>query len=306
MMRSPDKTHFQLPELSGVTRADISKIEISTKEGSILLGKKDNSWYILPQEYRVSDYQINSLLEAIEGLTLTALVSGSKSYKLYDLDDENKISVKAWAGDTLRREFEVGKITKAYQQTFVKLGGDHRVYHARGNLKNKFYQRVDTLRDKTVLSFDKAEIQELTISKDEHTLVFSRKQVDLGGDFDQGDKGNTEVVTVPETVWQNAEGKEADKAIVHGLIARFSKLRCSAYIDGQKKEDFTNPLYTVQLKGVKEYTLAIFEKADENAKAHPAISSENDYPFNLPIFLAEEIMKSSEEILGVATDSKEK
>jgi hypothetical protein len=307
MMRNPNKIHFQLPELSKVSNEEITKIEISTKERSILLGKNDNSWYILPQKYLVSKYQISKILETIEGLTLTALVSESKNYKRYALDDDNKTLVKAWAGDNLKREFEVGKITgENYSHTFVKLGGDYRVYHAQGNLKSRLSQTVDTLRDKTVLSFDKSEIRELSISKDEHSLVLSRNQVDMGGDSDQGNKGNTEVVTVSQTIWQSAEGKKADNPTVNGLLAKLSTLRCSEYIDGRKKEDFTDPIYTVQLKGSKGYTLSVFERVDENANTYPAISSQNDYPFNLPIWLAEEIMKSPEEILGVATDSKEK
>ncbi|MFC1891829.1 DUF4340 domain-containing protein, partial [Thermodesulfobacteriota bacterium] len=134
LFRSQDREIYQIPELSGVSQSDVSKIEIVKPDLTITLQKKDDGWFIEPQGYLVNTFNIESVLEVIENPTLTAMVSESKNFILYGLEAEKKITVKAWAGDNQVREFDVGKVSASFSQTFVKLADDHRVYHARKNL----------------------------------------------------------------------------------------------------------------------------------------------------------------------------
>jgi hypothetical protein len=66
------------------------------------------------------------MLDTLGGLTLTALVSESKNYALYELDDAQKANVKAWQGDQLKRDVDVGKAAPSFRHTFVRLAGDDR------------------------------------------------------------------------------------------------------------------------------------------------------------------------------------
>ena len=75
-----------------------------------------------------------SVLDGIEQFSLAALVSESKSYNRYELDDQNKIQIKAWQGETLKRDFLVGKTASGSRHTFVRLARDDRVYQAQENL----------------------------------------------------------------------------------------------------------------------------------------------------------------------------
>lgn len=290
ILRSPDRTRYHLPKLPDVLRFDISKIEISKPDTSIAMNIKGDIWHIAPQGYPANTGKIKNLLDIIEKLPLTALVSESKNYNRYDLNDEKKITVRAWAGDTLRREFVVGKATASRKHTFVKLAGDHRVYQALGNLRPVFDQTVDRLRDKRVLSFERAEIQEIHIAKDQKSVIFSRKQVPVKVSAGQEADAQSPPSPKSKTIWQSADGKEADKSRLNNLLTTLSNLRCQKYIAGRKKEDFTKPIYTLQLKGAREYTLSIFAKTDEDKKTNPAISSENDYPFMLPAWLTSRII----------------
>ena len=290
ILRSPDRTRYHLPKLPAVLRFDISKIEISKPDTSIAMNIKDDIWHIAPQGYPANTGKIKNLLDIVEKLPLTALVSESKNYNRYDLNDEKKITVRAWAGDTLRREFEVGKATASRKHTFVKLAGDHRVYQAQGNLRPLFDLTVDRLRDKRVLSFERAEIREIHIAKDQKSVIFSRKQVPVKVSAGQEADAKSPPSPKSKTIWQSADGKEADKSRLNSLLTTLSNLRCQKYIDGRKKEDFTKPIYTLQLKGAREYSLSIFAKTDKDAKNNPAISSENDYPFMLPTWLTSKIM----------------
>lgn len=290
ILRSPDRTHYKLPKLPDIFGRDISKIEISKPDTSIVLNIEDNIWHIAPHGYPADSGKARGILSIIEKLTVTTLVSESKNYSRYDLNDDKKITVRAWAGDTLRREFEVGKATASGKHTFVKLAGDHRVYYTQGNIRATVELTVDRLRDKKVLSFVRTEIQEIHIAKGQKSVIFSRKQVPV--EVSAGQEADVQSPPSPKskTIWQSADGKEADKFRLNSLLTSLSDLRCQKYIDGRKKEDFTKPIYSLQLKGTREYSLSIFAKTDKDAKNNPTISSENDYPFMLPAWLTRKIM----------------
>ncbi len=292
ILRNPDRTHYQLPKIPEITETDISKIEILRPDTTIVLSKKDDDWEISPHGYLADSYKVKNMLDTIEELSLTALVSESKNYNRYDLGDDKKISVRAWTGETLKREFEVGKAATSRRHTFVKLANDDRVYHARGDFRAKLDQTVEDLRDKTVLSFDQNEIEEIHITKGEQVVAFARKEVPENVGTSQGPDAKTPPTEKAETIWQTADGKEGDETQLKRLLTALSSLQCEKFIDGQKKEDFTNPICSIQLKGAKGYTLSFFAKTKNDAKNYPAVSSENDYPFFLPEWQADTLMKN--------------
>ena len=90
-LRSRDRTHYSLPELSELSREEITKIEIARSEGSIFLQKEEDTWNIIPQKWPVEDYIVGNMLEAMEELKVTTLVSESKNYERYGLSDKEKL-----------------------------------------------------------------------------------------------------------------------------------------------------------------------------------------------------------------------
>jgi hypothetical protein len=297
VLREQEKTHYRLPKLPRVAGTEISKIEISKPEGSVTLSKRGNTWYVDPKGYSAESRKIKDMLAAIEKLTLTALVSESKNYSRYHLDNDKKISVRAWAGNTLRREFEVGKTAPSFRHTFVKIAGDDRVYHARDNFRGKFDQTMEDLWDRTVFSFERTEINEIHISKGEQSILFSRKQIPVEVSTDQQPDVESPHPPKSEIMWQSAEGKKGDESGINRLLTTLSNLRCEKYLEGRKKDEFANPIYTLTLKGVQEYRLSIFAKPDKKAKNYSAISSQSDFPFLLSDGQAKGIMKNPAEML---------
>ena len=91
-----DRTLYELPVLQEVPVAEITKIEISKPDGTtIALEKTDDRWLIAPEAYPAEAGKMSVVLESLGNLTLTALVSESKSYERYGLSKEEKIGVKA-------------------------------------------------------------------------------------------------------------------------------------------------------------------------------------------------------------------
>jgi hypothetical protein len=297
-LRKQDRTHYKVPKVPPLAQADISKIEIFKKGTAVTLIKEDTIWHIAPQGYTADAGKVKSMLDAIDKLTLTALVSESKNYTRYELGTDQKLTVKAWVGDTPKRDFAIGKVAPSYRHTFVQVGGDHRVYHASGNFRGVFDLNVDNLRDRMVLKFDKAEIQGIRVSKGGKSTSFSRKQIPVEIKLDQEAEVSSPPTAKTKTLWQTTEGYKADEAELDRLLTTLSNLRCESYVNDRTKEDFTEPIYGIQLKGIEEYSLSIFDKLDKDAKVYPAISSVNDYPFLLQEQQADDIMKDLEELLA--------
>lgn len=290
-LRSADRTLYELPELPPVNEKELTKLEITSGKTVMVLNKKDDQWYIAPAEYPTDANKVKDMLDAIKNLSLTALVSESKNYNRYELDEGQKINVKASQGDTLKLDIDVGKTASSFRHTFVRPSGEERVFHAQGNLKNTFDVTVDSLRDKTVLSLKTDEIQQFNIVKEQQSLAFTRTQVPVEVKTPDAEKSTATAPPAPQQVWKAANGQPVNETALNQLLNTLANLRCEKFIDDRKKDDFKSPLFTIELKGGQDYNLSIFSKAEENDANYPAVSSGSDYPFELSTSQVDRIMK---------------
>ena len=294
-LRNTDRTHYRLPELETVPAADITRIEITGPAGTVTLNKSADTWGVADAAYPADEGKVQQMLDAIGGLTLTALVSEAESYDRYDLSDDKKITVKAWSGDTLRRDVDLGKAASSFKHTFLKIAGDPRVYHAQDNLRFNFDQTVDSLRGKTVMTFEIKDIREVDVAADGRTSVARRGEpepppADPGSGTREEPKGAAPGDAQPVWVWEN--GEDLDPAKVDRLLSTLNGLECDAYIYDRAKEDLKDPVYTLGLKGTTDHILRIFARPEPATGNYPAVSSQNPYPFELTPHRAEDIMNT--------------
>ena len=299
-MRETDRTLYQTPDIPKVAKKDLTRLHIKKDDISIVLNKKNNSWYIEPENYPADADKVEHMLDAIEDLTLTAMVSESKNFNRYDLNEEAKIKVQAWNNNDLKRDFDVGKTAASFRHTFVKLADDERVFHAEGNFRSKFDTTTDMLRDKRVLSFEPEEIHEIQITKDQQAVTCVRAQVPAEDENTETEQTPSSTSAGQNEIWQTTDGRQCDEAIVRQLLTALSDLQCDKFIDDRNKEDFTYALFTLRLKGSQEYKLSIFAKTNQGDSDYPAISSGNDYAFLLSDSKADRIMKDPSEMLKKA------
>jgi len=292
LTRQTDRSQYTLPEIPTVSAQKITRLEIGAPDRTIDLRREDDRWHIQPQEYPAASGKIRQMLEPLENLTLTALVSESENYSRYELDSENKITVKAWAGDALVRELAIGKAAPSFRHTFVSLPGDPRVFHARGNFRNAFEAGADQLRDKTVLKFAASDIHTIRLAGSADSLTLVRSEVPI--ESRNGAEDETPQSVNAKIAWKTKDGRTAASDAVDRLLAALSQLECERFLDNRKKEDFQQALYVVELDGVAQsYRLAIFPPLDSeegDTREHPAISSESEEPFVLPDWRAENVM----------------
>jgi hypothetical protein len=286
-----DKTHYELPSVEELNTDDISGIKLLKEGSEILMIRKNDTWLAGPQEYTADSLLIAGMLDKVSGIRLTALASESRNYSLYELDAKKSIVVEVLKGDTLLRKLAIGKPASSYNHTFVLLDDDYRVYHAQGNIRNDFDKSVADLRDKNVLTIEE-DIAELTLrkGKDEITIIRAVEPVSV----DVNEKDGQQKAEDAGPKWTTADGKSVKSGDVDDIIKTLSSFDCESFIENKKKEDLFSPVYTVHLVGSKTYSLSFFEK--ENDK-YPALSSENDYPFLVPSWKADKIMKDPKNLL---------
>jgi len=294
--RSGDRTRYTLPEVAALTASEITKIEIARAGQSVVLVRKDEHWVIEPPGVAAAPKSVQEMLEALTGLTLTALVAESKSYSLYELDDENKIHVKAWQDGRLRRELDIGKTAPSFRHTFVRLAGDDRVYHARDNFRFRFTGGPEELRDKTVLSFKRPDITAVRITSGNTEATFTR------------DKGADPGAPAPEeaNLWKGPAGAAVNAGRLNALLAALSQLTCEKFIPERGQESFGRPVFSITLTDDKEHSLSIFAPSEADAGGHPAVSSASDSPFVLSEQQAKTIMQDPAELLETGGKAEEK
>ena len=51
VMRSSDRTQYRLPDVPQVAAQEISRLQITKGQATIVINKKDDKWYIAPEEF---------------------------------------------------------------------------------------------------------------------------------------------------------------------------------------------------------------------------------------------------------------
>ncbi len=309
MIKKSDRTGYQMPPVSALAASDITKIDITRQAGTITLEKTDGQWRILPDNFSANMDKLTGMLQALEKLTLTTLVSESGSLDRYDLGDSQKIRVRAWAGDDLKRDFDLGKTAPTYQHTFVKLPDKPQVYHAMNNLRSQFDETVEGLRNKIILTFNPADLSEVSVKSGDIDLKLIKSQVQTESKPDTPvetgkKKDASETPKEPETVWQTDQNQKADKPKIDRMLTTLSGLKCDSFLNDKKPGDYANPVLSIQLTGKTEQHLTVFEKSNAEDKSHPAVTSDTPYVFTLSEYQVNLLKDDAGQLIQKDTDAK--
>jgi hypothetical protein len=307
-----NRSRYVLPQTPKLDEKEISRIDIKAGDGNITLTRKGADWFIGEKAWPADPTKVTPMLTAIADLRLTALVSEAKAYERYDLAEDKRISVTAFAGEKEVRRFDIGKAADTYQHTFVMLPNDPNVYHALKNFRRTFEDKAEALRNMKVMTVIPENIKEIQLASGGKTETITRNEMPAPVKEEKpGEDKKAESDKTPDDVkagkdapaaktitgWQKAAGEKIDNETVRRLLSKFSFMSCGSYINDKKKEEFAEPAYSVTLVSDKPYTLSVFKKK-ESDEGYPAVSSENDYPFLLESSLFDGIKKDMEALMG--------
>ena len=172
-----DSTYYSLPEIKKTDIKNISKITIMRSGKNFEIVKDRDFWQVGEKKYKADNEKIAGMLDIIKDLTLTNLISESKTYTRFDLDKNNKIAVKAWNREKKAREFSIGKSAPTYKHTYITLKSNGNIYMAKGDLKRYFDYSVNQLRDKKVLTLTPDTIDKLSILTDQDKIEIVKTSV---------------------------------------------------------------------------------------------------------------------------------
>jgi len=281
-----DRVNYELPQVGELTTGKITRVEITTPDETINLTKSDGSWKVGQRPYPASQRLVDTMLEAISGLEVSALASQSKNYARYSLDDSSAIRVKAWEGDTLARSFSIGKSASTQSNTFITLQDRPEIYLSEQNLRMTFDKSSDMFRDKTVLSFSMDAVRSVSVAKGANFLEL-RKQPPAEAES-------------KKQAWRDSEGNAVAESDVENLLRPLHALKCKSFIEDKGKEDFTNPELTISVQADETHTLHLFpQSGDSQELPYPATSSDSEYPFQISHFNGQDIVSGADALLGI-------
>ena len=306
VLQRSDQVQYQLPELALIAPDTITRIEISDGEEAVVLERAaDDTWQVGEAKYKADAHKAERIVEVISALRLSTLVAESEDYHRFALDPEQRVRVKAWVGEDLKRTFDVGKAADTFRHTFVKLEGDPRVYHAEKNFQEWFKVSTEDLRDKRVLSFDQAKIDRIVLTHKDQSAAFVRAagtaELEQGQASAKADEDSSENAVAG--TWQSEAGVHADDTKVAALLSLLASLDCQRHLT---ENPTAAPEFEITLHGEEEtHTLTIYPKVEIDGQiVWPATSSQSASAFELPDWKAQDIITAPDDLLITASDNE--
>lgn len=292
-LHKENKDAYTLPEIRKIDTTQVTGLVLEKKEGTVQFTRKDKQWVLTDKAYPADSALVELMLDGLRTLKLSALVSEKQDFKRYELDNENRILVRAMKGEDPVLEFSIGKTAPTQNHTFVMIKDDKNIYHAAGNLKSHFDKTVEDFRDKKVLEFKEASLKQVTLEKDGKSIILIARE-------EKKDKEQ------PVVSWAAEGGAKIDTQVVSTLLSSLSFLKCQKFLDSPTKAELekTAPLCKIilEIEGGLELILFNGEKEDHVN----GISSMNDYAFELSRFNGEEIISNMEKLLGIQKEEQNK
>lgn len=297
-LHKDNRDHYTLPEISAIDPSQLTGLVLEKKDGAIRFTRQDKQWVLTDKKYPADATSVQNMLDALKTFKLSALVSEKQDVKRYELDDENRIIVKALKGEDSVFEFTLGKTAPTRNHTFVMIQNDKNIYHVNGNLKPDFDKTVQDFRDKKVLEFKEASLKRIMLETGGKSKTLIPREAAEKKE-EAPDKEN------PSVTWASEDGTPIDHEGLANLLSTLSFLQCQQYLEtpDKTKLEKSKPLGKIILETETRLELMLF-KGDKEEQVN-GISSMNGYAFELSRFNGKEILSNMEQLLGMETKKKE-
>jgi len=316
IFHSGERQNYTLPDLARIDVEEITTLAIEKNGKVVNFYRENDRWTVSDRNYPADTVTVKKLLDVIEDLRVSALVSQSQDYLRYDLSPEQAIRVTAGKGEEVLRSFALGKTAPTNRHTFVKLSGDKGVYHAPGDFRRDFDLDVEGFRSKEVFKFDREALTSLVVERGDVRRTFFKvlssdkgMDVETNKDQDQGREMDLDMdKEVNSPSWKADDGNFVDAEKLDSLVADLAHVDCASYTDGHTDNDKGEPVPPL-LKvivtagsggGAQTFDLVLHEKTEDND--YRAVSSQTIYPFILDAYQGDDLVAGAEAVLGIKSD----
>lgn len=265
IFRTAGNINYDLPAVPAVTSESIDHITVSGPQVDLDFSREDEKWSINPEGWTADKASLKAISSAVAELKLTDLISTSGALSRYNLDEQERITIKAYSSGELLREIYIGKVSSSGIYTYIMLPGDDNIYSVRGDLPSRFSGDKTTMRDKEILSVPRSGALKMTLIEGSRALTVSRDK---------------------DGIWTADGGLEINGENASAIVPVLSPLRCT---------DFLQTLPAEPAEMVLDIQTAdgniFLEIWPETGDGYPARSSVNGYPILLTAYTTEKILK---------------
>lgn len=261
-----EKPNVAVPTMTADT---ISSIEITNPPAdaakNVTLTKQGDAWMVTaPQKFKADPNIVKSTVDKLAEFEVTGIRSKKAAkHDLFEVTDEKGINVKVNTNDGKTFTFILGKNSKDFRNSFIRLPGDDNVYVIKGAIKSYISRELSAWRDKTIFDLDKTAVKSVSISEKQG------KKTSITT-FERKDDGTWFVPDKPDF--------PADKNKVESLVNQLATLRTQDFIDepgplSEYQLDNPDMVVKITMKDNQEHVLLI-GKANEKNQYYAKIASQ--------------------------------
>jgi hypothetical protein len=162
--------------------AVVDKLEIRSKDGTIILEKQGGKWMLTsPVRYAADEAGVTTAVGKGRDMKITSLVSTNPAKQnIYSVDSTGTL-IKFFSNNNELAAFRLGKPSTSWTETYAKKEGANEVYLTEGVSSATFVKTANDWRSKTIFKTDQSNLSTVTIqfpgakAGAETTIVLTKK-----------------------------------------------------------------------------------------------------------------------------------
>lgn len=256
-----DKTAYELRDKSifHFETDDVQGLQVSTKSGSYSVEKEDGSWQVVtPKKTPANIEKITSLLQKIRTTEIKKFVAEEAGDLVpYGLKEPNTKFTLIIGKDKAPHVLTLGKDSEEDEGIYAKIESKNKVFILKKEFLNEFPYSVNDIRDKSIIRFDKDNVNKIQFIFSDKTITTTRNQ-----------EKNWEIIEPKKVKADNFEINALLNAIKGSKVIDF----IPEYTNNKKQKDvfaLKNPRLTVKVfeKNVSEPKFISFGSDNQQGEA---------------------------------------
>ncbi len=226
----------------GVTAEKIGAVTIADRKDTLTVKRKGDIWIVTDavaggpsaqplarnasadgqksdpaQAYDADSASVQAMIEKLENMKKGDIISNNpEKQEVFEVDSANGVLVTVFDRDDKQLgSFRIGKSGPDWSSHYVRSIGSDEVYSVGGSIRHAFFTDLKRWRDKTVLSFEPASAQRITLAKKGAEPIVLEKSLDS--------------LNQPQWEITSPEKHPASKQEVGNLVNKLSSLKTTGW-----------------------------------------------------------------------------
>jgi Domain of unknown function (DUF4340) len=280
LFNNTGQINYTVPEFTIIDTLEMETININGPNGTIDLYSDNGVWKLNPDNLRAEPSRIKDMLSFLENPIFIDMVSNTKNYQNYGLNNNEyitvKVKIKSNKSKNPDRELYIGDLNETDQFVFVRIPDNKAVFTLKANIKNMFDVNEKDLIDKKILNYDTSKIIKINIISDDKIIML-----------------NKSVDSENKDIWKSESGLDLNSETVDQGLRYLVNSRFDSYSPGEEINDGKNLLKLNLYEAEIIHSFTIIKKKDEGYSANSAFT---DREFLLSENTGSQIMKMFSDI----------